>query len=277
MNEAKTQLDAGNLNGAMETALNVVKKNPNDAKARTFLFELACFAGNWERAEKQLDVIGHQDNVAMIGALIFRQNIKAERDRLKLFSDSQKPEFLMPPPDYVIGLLMANNRLREGNFEEARKLLDTVEEERPAFACKVNGAEVEDFRDYNDLTSCIFEVIVKDTYIWLPMEHVERIEFIAPKSLRDLFWLQAKVETVNGTNGEMFFPALYANSFKSDNDQVRLGRMTDWRDVGSEIYIGEGMRMFWFNGQDKPLLELNEIEFIHQEENQSENQIESEE
>lgn len=266
MNEAKTQLDAGNLSGAVEAALNQVKKSPTDVKARTFLFELACFAGDWERAEKQLDVIGHQDNNAMIGSLIFRQNLKAERDRLKLFSDNQKPEFMMSPPDYVVGLLMANNRLREGNAAEARKLLDEVEEQRPAFTCKINGEAAEDFRDYNDLTSCVFEVIVKDTYIWLPFEHVERIEFVAPKSLRDLFWIQAKVETVNGTNGEMFFPALYANSFKSENDQVRLGRMTDWRDAGAEIFIGEGMRMFWFGGKDLPVLELNEIEFTRAEE-----------
>jgi len=261
MNEAKTQLDAGNLDGAMEAALSVVKSNPTDVKARTFLFELSCFAGNWERAEKQLDVIGHQDDNAMIGSLIFRQSLKAERDRLKVFSDSQKPEFIMTPPDYVIGLLMANNRLREGNTAEARKLLDTVEEERPVFACKINGTDAADFRDYNDLTSCVFEVIVKDTYVWLPLEQVERIEFTPAKSLRDLFWIQAKVETTNGTNGEMFFPALYANSFKSDNDQIRLGRMTDWREAGEEIYIGEGMRMFWFDGKDKPILELNEIEF----------------
>ena len=261
MNEAKTQLDAGNLQGAVESALNTVKKSPTDVKARTFLFELACFAGDWERAEKQLDVIGMQDTNAMIGSLIFRQNLKAERDRLKLFSDSLKPQFIMEPPDYVIGLLTANNRLREGNAAEAREILDTVEEQRPAMACKVNGEAAEDFRDYNDLTSCVFEVIIKDTYFWLPMEQVEKIEFIAPKSLRDLYWLQAKVETTNGTNGEMFFPALYANSFKSENDQVRLGRMTDWREAGEEIFIGEGMRMFWSDGKDKPILEVNEIEF----------------
>ena len=266
MNEAKTQLEAGNLSGAVEAALNIVKKNPTDVTARTFLFELSCFSGDWARAEKQLDVIGHQDNNAMIGSLIFRQNFHAERSRLKVFSDSQKPEFLMSPPDYVIGLLTANNRLREGNAAEAREILDQVEEQRPAFTCKINGVEAEDFRDYNDLTSCIFEVIVKDTYVWLPMEQVEKIEFIAPKSLRDLYWIQAKVETVNGTNGEMFFPSLYANSFKSDNDQVRLGRMTDWKEMGADVYIGEGMRMFWSEGKDKPILELNEIEFTHPDE-----------
>lgn len=275
MNEAKTQLDAGNLNGAVESALNAVKKNPTDVTARTFLFELACFTGEWERAEKQLDVIGHQDNNAMIGSLIFRQNFHAERNRLKLFSDSLKPDFIMEPPDYVIGLLTANNRLREGNAAEAREILDKVEEQRPAFRCKINGTEAEDFRDYNDLTSCVFEVIIKDTYVWLPMEQVERIEFIAPKSLRDLYWIQAKVETVNGTNGEMFFPALYANSFKSENDQIRLGRMTDWKDLGEEIYVGEGMRTFWSEGNDKPILELNELEFIHDEEEFTEEETEA--
>ena len=36
--------------------------------------------------------------------------------------------------------------------------------------------------------------------------------------------------------------------------------------MGEEIYIGEGMRMFWSDGNDKPILELNEIEFIHADE-----------
>ncbi len=261
MNEAKIQLDAGNLNGAMDAALSVVKSNPNDSQARTFLFELACFAGNWERAEKQLDVIGHQDVNAMIGSHIYRQNLAAERNRLRLFSDSLKPEFMMSPPRYVEDLLAANNRIREGNVAEAREILDKVEEERPAFACQINGEDATDFRDYNDLTSCVFEVIVKETYVWLPFEQVEKIKFAAPKTLRDLFWIQAEIETTNGTNGEMFIPALYANSFKSDNDQVRLGRMTDWTDAGGEVFIGEGLRLFWSDGKDKPILELNEIVF----------------
>jgi type VI secretion system protein ImpE len=261
MNEAKTQLDAGNLNGAVEAALASVKASPTDTQARTFLFELACFSGDWERAEKQLDVIGHQDIDAMIGSQIFRQNLSAERSRLLLFSDSRKPEFMTAPPAYVEDLLAANNRIREGNLSEAREILDKVEEERPAFAVKVNGEEVSDFRDYNDLTCCVFEAIVKDAYTWLPFEQVSKIEFFQPKSLRDLFWIQAKVDMKNGTGGEMFIPALYANSWKSDNDQVRLGRMTDWRDAGEEIYLGEGMRMFWIDGQDRPILEIQTIEF----------------
>lgn len=265
MNEAKTQLDAGNLDAAVNLALTDVKSKPTDVTARTFLFELSCFSGDWERAEKQLDVIGQQDVNAMIGAQIFKQNFRAERDRIRYFEDGLMPECLMVPPKYVEKLLVANNYVREGNIADARKVLDEVEEERPAFECSVNGQKVEDFRDYNDLTMCVFEAIVKESYTWLPFEHIKKIEFFPPKSLRDLYWLQAEVEMTNGTKGEMFFPALYAGSSKSGNDQVRLGRMTDWRDLGEDVFVGEGTRMFWFDGEHKSILDLKDIEFFHKE------------
>ena len=265
MNDAKLKLDSGDLSGAVEAALRLVKTNPTNATARTFLFELSCFSGDWDRAEKQLDVIGHQDPAAMIGSLIYRQNFKAERDRMRLFSDGVKPGFMTAVPPYVEDLLSANNRLREGSVFEARSVLDSVEENRPAFKCSVNGEGFSDFRDYNDLTMCVFEAFHKDAYMWLPFESVQKVEFFEPKTLRDIFWIQANVELTSGIGGEMFFPALYSGSWKSDNDQVRLGRMTDWRDAGEELFIGEGMRMFWMDGRDKSILDIRTIEFSHSE------------
>jgi type VI secretion system protein ImpE len=263
MNEAKLQLDAGNLKGAVESALDLVRANPTNAAARTFLFELSCFSGDWDRAEKQLDVIGHQDANAMIGSMIYRQNFKAERDRMRYFADGLKPGVLTDPPKYVEDLLTANNRLREGSVMEARSMLDQVEEDRPAFPCTVNGEEFSDFRDYNDLTMCVFEVIFKDNYVWLPFEQIEKIKFLEPKTLRDIYWVQAEVELVTGTNGEMFFPSVYSGSWKSDNDQVRLARMTDWRDAGEDLFVGEGTKLYWMDGKDKSILDLRSIEFRH--------------
>lgn len=265
MQEAKALLDAGDLNGAVQATLNFVKDNPTNHQARTFLFELSLFSGDWDRANRQLDALGHQDANAMVGTLIYRQCIEAEKKRQRFFSDGLKPEFLSDPPDYVYGLLTANNRLREGNIEEARQILDQTEEDRPAFPCTVNGAQAEDFRDYNDLTAGIMEAIIKDSYVWVPFDQIEKITINKPQSLRDLFWLQGAMETTNGTNGEVFFPTLYVNSFKHNNDQVRLGRMTDWNDLGSELFIGEGTKLFWINGQDRPLLELEEIIFTETE------------
>jgi type VI secretion system protein ImpE len=268
MNDAKLQLDKGNLSGAVESAIKLVKTNPTSVPGRIFLFELSCFSGDWDRAEKQLDVIGHQDADAMVGSMIYRQNFKAEQDRMKLFSDGLKPEFMTPVPSHVEDLLQALNRVREGNTAEAREIIDRVEEERPAYPCTVNGEGYSDFRDYNDLTMCVFEVLFKDSYMWLPFEHVQKIEFNEPKTLRDIYWIQANVEMVNGTAGEMFFPALYSGSWKSDNDQVRLGRMTDWRDAGDEVFVGEGTKLYWMDGRDKSVLDIRTIEFRHETENE---------
>jgi len=212
--------------------------------------------------------VGHfllKDVNAMIGSKIFQGNFKAERNRAKYFSDGLSPEFMTSKPPYLDDLMAANNRLREGNDFEARGLLDQVEENRPAFKVSINGEGFSDFRDYNDLTMCVFEVLLRDSYIWIPFEQVVKIELFKPKSLRDLYWIQAKVDLLNGTGGEMFLPALYSGSWKSTNDQVRLGRMTDWRDAGSETYIGEGMRAFWMDGKDKSILDIETIEFIRAE------------
>lgn len=263
MNDAKLNLDSGNLKGAVESALNLVKTNPTNEAARIFLFELSCFAGDWARAEKQLDVIGHQDVNAMIGSKIYQQNIKAERDRINFFENGTRPENVMELPEYIEDLIKANELLREGKAGEARLMFDSVDENRPAFKCKVNGEGFSDFRDYNDPTMCVFEVIIKDMYVWVPFEHVVKIEFLERKSLRDIYWLQAEVEMTNGTTGEMFLPSLYVNTWKSDDDKVRLGRAVDWRDAGDDLFTGEGTRLFWMDGRDRSIIDIQTIEFEH--------------
>lgn len=261
MNDAKLQFDAGNLKGAIEEAIKLVKTNPTNAAARTFLFELSCFSGEWERAEKQLDMIGHQDPNAMIGSVIYRQNFKCERDRMHLFSHSTQPESVMGFPEYVKELLKAVDLVRRGELGEGRQILDQVDEDRPAFPVSVNGEGFADLRDYNDLTMCVFEAFVKDTYVWLPFEHIVSIEFLERKSLRDVYWPQAKVEMVNGTTGEMFLPSLYANTWKNEDDLVRLGRSVDWKDLGNDIFVGEGTKLYWMSGKDKPILDIQTIVF----------------
>ncbi|HMJ09666.1 MAG TPA: type VI secretion system accessory protein TagJ [Pyrinomonadaceae bacterium] len=263
MNDAKLHLDAGDLTAAVAAALNLVKTNPTNETARTFLFELSCFSGDWERAEKQLDVIGHQDMNAAMGSLIYRQNLKAERDRIKFFAEGLRPESAMPLPDYVEELVKANDLIRDGKTAEARMMLDDVEEKRPAFTCTVNGEHFEDLRDYNDATMCVFELIVKDAYVWLPFEQVQKVKFLERKSLRDVYWLLAEVEMTNGTNGEMFFPSLYANTWRHEDDKVRLGRSVDWRDIGDDIFVGEGTKLFSIGGRDRSILDIQTIEFDH--------------
>ena len=261
MSTAKELLDLGHLQAAIDELTGRVKANPTDLQQRTSLFELLLFAGDWDRAERQLEVIGHQSMETGLGVQIYLDNIKAERDRSRLYSDGLRPHFVGDPPAYVDLHMDAINRLREGNLREARETLDRAEEERPAFTGTFNGHRFSDFRDYNDLVGPVLEMIVKDQYTWLPFEQLTRIEIDPPKQLRDLVWAPARIESADGTSGEVFIPCLYEGSRLHPNDQVKLGRMTDWKDIGAGLYLASGLRLFLVDGDDKALLEVRTLEF----------------
>ena len=264
MNEVKTLLAANDLDGAIQAAINHVKSKPTDMTARTFLFELLIFAGEFERAEKQLDVLGQQDVNAMIGTQIYRQCIAAERVRQKVFTADAVPQFITAQPAYIGLVLDALRALRNDNAAEAREKLDQSENDRPANAGKINGTgDFQDFRDYNDLTAGVLEVFLKGEYVWLPLENVKKIKIDKPQSLRDMCWTQATIESIDGTNGEVHLPALYVNSFKSGDNEIRLGKATDWNDAGEDIFIGAGTRLFWMDGQAQPMAEIETLEFNH--------------
>jgi type VI secretion system protein ImpE len=186
---------AGNLAGAIEEITREVKANPTDTARRSFLFELLCFAGEWDRAEKQLDVLAGQGATAEVGAKVYRNNLRAERERARLISEVSEPHFLAEPPAYVDMHLEALRQIRDGNTQAARDTLDRAEEERPALAGTLDGAAFEDLRDYDDRFAPVLEIIVSDKYTWLPFEQIKRIEVEPPEQLRDLIWARASIET----------------------------------------------------------------------------------
>jgi type VI secretion system protein ImpE len=261
MTQAKAFFDAGQLNAAIGELTREVKAHPADASLRTFLFEVLCFAGEWDRAEKQLDALGHQDVKAEIGVQVYRNNIGAERDRRRLFSDGLQPHFLTEPPAYIDLHLAVINRLREGKTVEARGTLDRAEEERPALAGTFNGKRFEDFRDWDDVVGPVLELILNGQYTWLPFEHIRSMEVNAPKHARDLVWASARIQATDGTIGEVYIPALYAGSSEHTSDQVRLGRMTDWKQLSDDLSVAVGLRLFLVDGEDKPLYEARSVEF----------------
>ena len=67
MYKRKPYLRAVSLAELFEQLTREVKSSPSNAELRIFLFELLCFDGDWDRAERQLDVIGHQSAQARVG------------------------------------------------------------------------------------------------------------------------------------------------------------------------------------------------------------------
>src|SRR5262252_4767267 len=123
MHQAKELIAAGRIDEATASLLDHVKANPNDAASRTFLFELSCLAGNWDRAERQLDVIGHQSTEAQLGVMVYRANINAERERQRVFAEGVPPHFLREPPAYVDLCVEALKQASTGQLTAARATL----------------------------------------------------------------------------------------------------------------------------------------------------------
>jgi type VI secretion system protein ImpE len=270
MSQSRELFAAGKLNETIDELLREVKANPSDVAGRTFLFELSCLTGDWERAERQLDVIGHQSAEAELGVMVYRANINAERERRRVFGEGVQPHFLREPPAYVDLHVAALSQVRSGQMAAARATLDRAEEERPAIPGTCNGKAFQDFRDYDDFVAPVLELIVKDKYVWLPFEQIKRMEISPPKQLRDMVWASARIEALDGTIGEVYLPTLYHGTSDSEIDQARLGRITDWKQVGEDLYHAVGLRLFLVDGEDKSLFAATPVEFAGTEEKETE-------
>ena len=108
----------------------------------------------------------------------------------------------------------------------------------------MNGKPFTEFRDIDDRLGAVLEVFFRETYVWLPIEQVRKMTIPPPRQLRDLLWIPATIETGEGASGQVYLPALYVDSHHENNDQLRLGRMTDWRGLGDGLVGGVGQKMF---------------------------------
>ena len=258
---AEEFLKAGHLSAAVEQLNHEVRSRPTDSQRRTFLFELLCFAGDYQRAERQLDVLGQQSATVEIGVQVYRHILTAEQTRHRLFSEGVQPDFLFPPPSYVSLHLEALHRLCNQQPAEAVALLEQSQRSQPPLRGSLEGQPFTAWRDGDDLLAPFLEVIVHNTYIWLPFEQIKRLHITPPKRLRDLLWVPATLEVYSGPVGEVFLPVLYPESHRHAHERVKLGRMTDWTDMGEGVTLGAGQHLFFIDGQDRGILEVQDIEF----------------
>jgi type VI secretion system protein ImpE len=260
---ASEHFQAGRLQDAVDAALADVKKNPNDTDRRGLLAELLCFVGDWERADKQIDTLGHQDPKAIVGLSLVRQLIRAEVSRKECFESGRAPELLAEAPPSLRHSLEALAALREGDAASASALLAEAEKLRIAVAGKCGDQKFDDFRDLDDVTAGVFEVLTSTgKYFWIPIERVESIEFRPPQRPRDLLWRQAEMVVDDGPQGEVYLPTVYfASGAAALEDQLRLGRGTDWSGGDGEPMRGRGQRMYLMGDEAVPIMQLESIEF----------------
>ena len=253
---------AGQLAEAIDAAIEDVKKNPTDVTKRFMLGELLCFAGEFERADSQLDTVSKQSPEATVLVGLFRHLIRAEIARQQFYSEGRLPEFLSEVSPSLRLRLDASIALREGNSAEAHELLEQAEELRPKVRGTCNGNAFDDLRDLDDLTAGFFEVLTSTgKYYWVPVEQVESMEFSTPERMIDLIWRRTSINVENGPEGEVYIPAIYAETAQQSDNQLSLGRGTDWRGGDGLPVRGIGLRMFLVGENDQTIMQLKELAF----------------
>ncbi|MGH8431368.1 MAG: type VI secretion system accessory protein TagJ, partial [Solimonas sp.] len=124
---------------------------------------------------------------------------------------------------------------------EAGKLAQEAEEARIHPKGSLGDRPFDDMRDADDVLASSFEVITTTgKYYWIPPERVRLIECHPMKRPRDLFWRRATMEVADGPEGDVYLPAIYppliapqaADAAMELADSLRLGRATDWRQLG---------------------------------------------
>ena len=174
---------AGRLDEAIQALSVALRSNPMDAQRRVFLFELLCFAGEYDRAEKQIDVVGQSTMEAGAGALLLRSAVHAQRTRQRMFDAGE-----IPPAHDVT----------------------------PAISGTLNGQPFSSLADADPRIGPRLEVFAAGQYTLLPWAQIASVRTSAPAKLRDLLWATATVRTgpdFRGEDlGEVLLPVLTPNA-----------------------------------------------------------------
>ncbi len=229
--KAKELFESGKVREAQKELTSYLRDHPMDVAQRTFLFELLCFSGDYDRAEKQLSVLAQGSLDRELGAVLYYSALHAEKTRHSVFENQQ---FSKEPPAVC----------SSGNL---------------------NGKTFQSLRDADPDIGARLEVFAAGAYLWIPFEHIASLEMEAPRRLRDTLWSPAIVRTGPSFRGkelgEVLIPAIYPFSWKHPNEAVWLGRLTDWAADNEGDEYPSGQKMWLLDGEEIPFLEVRSLEF----------------
>ncbi|MEO8999871.1 MAG: type VI secretion system accessory protein TagJ [Rhodanobacter sp.] len=257
----ESKLKEGRLAEALQLLTVEVRNNPADAKRRVFLFQLLALLGQWERAQNQLNVSGELEplNVMMVGA--YSEAIRGELVRADVFAGKRLPVVIGEPEQWLALLLQALKLTADGLHEQAQTLREQAFEQAPAVTGEIDGTPFEWIADADLRLGPCLEIIVNGGYSWVPFARLRELKFEAPTDLRDKIWAPVEVTWINGGKAIGFIPCRYPGSERAEDNDLVLGRKTEWIDAGADLQVGCGQRMLATDAGDYPLLDARLISF----------------
>lgn len=250
---------ANDLKGALEALQESVRSNPSDAKLRIFLFQLLCVMGDWKRAINQLKLSATMDPAALEMAQAYREVLRCEVFREKVFSGEREPLVFGEPNEWIALLMEAQKLLATGKPEEAAALRDKAFEAAPAIGGELNGERFDWVADADMRLGPVLEAVVNGRYFWMPFAAIREMHVDEPTDLRDAVWTGARITLQNGGEVTAFVPTRYPGTIESGEGAAMLAKRTDWVDAGAETFVGVGQRLLATNAGDVALMDLRTL------------------
>ena len=100
-------LARGQLDEALTSLKQQIRKDAANPKLRVFLFQLLAVNGDWERAQTQLQVCGDLDPLALAMVQTYREAMLCEALRTEIFSGRRTPMIFGDPQQWLALLVEA--------------------------------------------------------------------------------------------------------------------------------------------------------------------------
>ena len=258
--DAREALRAGDPRAALEQLKQEVRKAPRDARLRTFLFQIFCVFGEWDRAVTQLVVAGELDPAAIPMVESYRATIRCELLRARVFAGRSTPTVFGEPEPWISLLVEANRVLAAGRTAEAAALREQAFEHASAAAGRIDGTAFAWIADADPRLGPVLEAIVEGKYYWVPFHRLSAIDIEAPADLRDQVWMPAHFVWSNGGESFGFIPTRYPGSESQPDEALAMSRKTEWQDRGDGWFLGLGQRMLTTDEGEYPLMDIRRVE-----------------
>lgn len=259
--DAKQLIRANRLFDARSRLVDDVKASPADTGSRVLLFQVLSFLGEWDKADRQLDILSMGNSRTKTGSLVFKDLIAAERKREKVAAGEERPDFLADAPPCLEQVFQAREKIETGCPAEGRRLFEEAYSRMPEVSGVLDGRDFAGFRNIDAFLSGFLEVFIHDRYIWVPFESLRELTIHEPKPFLDLLWIPASLTTWEGLTTGCYLPVSYPCSSAHKDELVCLGKKTVWQDLGEGLCKGGGQHVFSIGDEEKAMLEIRDVRF----------------
>lgn len=259
--DALQLISEGKLAAALSALQDLVRKDASNAKYRIFLFQLLSVMGQWNRALTQLNVAAELDAAALPMAQTYREAIQCEALRAEIFAGKRAPTIFGQPQPWVALLIEALKHDAAGDAAGAAAAREAAFEAAPASSGSANGEPFAWFADADQRLGPVLEAIVNGRYFWIPVDHIDRIEFDPPTDLRDAVWTPVTFTWTNGASTVGLIPTRYSDTAAQADEALLMSRRTEWVEQGPLAGHGLGQRMLATDAAEYALMDLRSVVF----------------